>query len=163
MNYKRLAGILVLFIFLVFPVSASLVSFQIVETGLNDTAPSPQYSSIWEGGLMSPFFDAGYIVTNNPIKRLDRKPSGDLSGTLINDFHDAALAGAEYFIIAYLEYSPARNFTVPSGLNIQLFRMSSRELIFEETFTAGTGSNIREEFRLAQNVGRILVSQIMDR
>ena len=163
MSYKRLAGIIVLFIFLVFPVSASLVSFLIVETGLNDNAPSPQYSSLWEGGLMSPFFDAGYIVTNNPIQRLERKPSVDLSGAIRADFDSAALAGAEYFIIAYLEYSSVRNFTVPNGLNIRLFRIGSEELIFEETFSAGTGSSLRDEFRLAQNVGRILVSQIMGR
>ena len=72
MNNKRMGILAVLLILLSFPAFASLVSFMVVETGLSEDISSTQHGSVWEGGLMDAFFDAGFIVTNSPATRVDR-------------------------------------------------------------------------------------------
>ena len=162
MKNKRLLGCAVLLIFLGFPAYASMVSFIVVETGLNEEASSPQYSSLWEGALMSVFFDAGHIVTNCPIGRIEKKPSSDLSGTLKADFDEAVLGGAEYFILGFLEYQAQKSGAIPREITIKIYRTDSKALVFEQNFPAGTGKNLNEEYQLAQNAGRIIIAHVKD-
>jgi hypothetical protein len=166
MNYTRLTGCAVLLMFLAFPAAASMVSFVVVETGLNEEVPSPQYSSLWEDGLMAVFFDAGHIVTNSPITRIDKKPSFALSngldGTLKDDFDEAVFGGADYFVLGFLEYNVQTNAIVPNGITIRLYELDSGKLIFEETFPAGTGKNLNDEYQLAKNTGQTIVSHIKE-
>jgi hypothetical protein len=163
MNCKRLAGIAVLLTLLTLPVSASMVSILIVETGLDEEIASPQYSSLWEGGLMASFFDSGHIVTNGPITRIGKNPPRDLSGTIKEDFNEAALVGAEYFVLGFLEYQIRGMEAVPLEITIKLFKIDSQELVCEQNFPAGKGNNFREEYQFAQNAGRTIISQIKDR
>jgi hypothetical protein len=160
MNYKLLGSAAALLMLLIFPVSASMVSFLVVETGLDDRITNTQYSSLWEGGLMAVFFDAGHIVTNYPITRMDKKPASDLSGGIGADFNEAVENGAEYFILGFMEYQGS---AVPVGITLKLYRTSSRELVFERRFPAGTGRSFNEEFQFAQSAGRIIISNIKDR
>ena len=162
-NMARRGIIAVMFVLLVSPVHAAMVSFLVVETGLNDEVASSQYSSLWEGGLMSVFFDAGHIVTNYPITRIDKKPSSDLSGRIGNDFDEAAEGGAEYFILGYLEYEAHGKSAIPTGIILKLYRTDSKELILERNFPAGNSRNLNEEYQLAQNAGRFIISNIKDR
>ena len=169
MNFKHLGSmtrcgiIMALLVLLVFPVSASMVSFMVVETGLNDEIVSSQYASLWEGGLMEAFFNAGHIVTNCPITRMDKKPTTDLSGSIRNDFNEAIEGGAEYFILGYLEHQIQGRSAVPTEITIKLYRTDSQELIFEQIFPAGTGRNLNEEYQLAQNAARLIIANIKDR
>ena len=169
MKYKDLGsmaryGIMAaLFALLVSPAQAAMVSFLVVETGLNDEVASSQYSSLWEGGLMSVFFDAGHIVTNYPVARMDKKPSTDLSGNIGNDLDEAAEGGAEYFILGYLEHQVQGRSAVPTGITLRLYQTDSRKLVFEQSFPAGSGKNLNEEYQLAQNAGRLIISNIKDR
>lgn len=167
MNTKRLARALVLSallcVFLTFPASASMVSFLVVETGLNDEMPSAQYSSLWEGGLMETFFNAGHIVTNSPISRMEKRPAQDLSGMVKADFDEAALGGADYFILGFLSYQMRGTAAIPSEITIKLYRADTRELVFERIFPAGKGKNLDEEYQLAQNAGRLIASHIKER
>ena len=161
--YKRLGSLMLLFAILVFPASASMVTFLVVETGLGDEIASSQYSSLWEGGLMEVFFNAGHIVTNYPIARMDKKPAVDLSGNIKLDFDEATEGGAEYFILGFLEHQIQGRSAVPTGITVKLYRTDSRELVFEQSFPAGTGRTQNEEYQLAQNAGRLLISNIKDR
>ena len=162
MSYKRLVSIAALLVILAFPASASMVSFLLVETGIDERASSGQYSSLWEGGLMEAFFDAGHIVTNSPIARMVQKPNRDLSGIIEDDFNEAVIGGADYFVLGYLEYNTGGGAVVPFRIVLKLFDSNSRQLIFEQNFPAGTGRNFNEEFQLAQDAGRTIISRIKD-
>jgi hypothetical protein len=152
-----------LFVVLTFPVSASVVSFLIVETGINDEASNPQYTSVWEGGLMNAFFDAGHIVTNSPITRMERKPDKDISGIIEADFKEAANGGAEYFILGFLEYRIQGGRPVPSGIQLKIYRTRAQTVVYEHSFQAGTGKSLTEEYQFAQNAGRVIISHLKDR
>ena len=162
MNYKRLVSLAILLLLLVFPSFASMVTFLVVETGLDEGAANTQHSSIWEGALMSVFFDAGHIVTNHPIARMEKKPDKDLSGSIMIGFIEAIEGGSEYFILGFLEYVNNGEMMIPIGIIIKLYRTDSEELIFEQNFPAGNSRSLGEEIQMAQNVARILVSNIRD-
>jgi len=160
---KRLESIVVLLFLLSFPAYASMVSFLVVETGLNENIPNNQIGTLWGGGLMAAFFDAGYIVTDSPVARMEKKPSKDLSGPVEDNFNEAASVGSEYFILGFLEYQVTGGRAVPVSIAVKLYETSSKKLIYEQTFPAGAGKSLAEEHQLAQNAGRIIISHIKDR
>ena len=147
----------VLLLLLVFSASASTVSFLVVETGLGER--TTQYGSLWEGGLMDVFFDAGHIVTNYPIAKMEKRPAEDLSGPIELDFNEARVGGADYFILGFLEFKDS---SVPNAMIIKIYSTDTEKLIFERSFPAGTGRNLGEEEQIAKNAGRIIVSNIRD-
>ena len=163
MHYKRLGSLTLLFVLLAFPVSASMVSFLVVETGLNEETPPNQISSIWEGGLMAAFFDAGHIVTDSPITRMEKKPAKDFSGIIEADFNEAAAAGSEYFILSYLEYQFQNGRFVPVSIAVKLYKIDSKKLMYEQSFPVGKGRNPAEEHQNAQSAGRAISSHIAER
>jgi len=163
MFYKRLTGMVLLLLALAFPASASMVCFMVVETGINEGASSGQYSSLWEGGLMAVFFEAGHIVTNSPIVRIEKKPSLDISSAFESDFDEAVNGGADYFILAFLEYKDQGERAVPTGMALKLYNSITRALVYEQNFPAGTGRTLDEEYQIAQNAGRIIISHLKDR
>lgn len=164
MIFKRMGGMAVLFALLAFPVSASMVSFSLVETGLSDDVPGSQVTSLWEGGLMSAFFDAGHIVTNSPIARMKDKPAGDsLSGQLMDDFNEAVNGGADYFIMGVLEYQNQGGRAVPIEIAVKVYEADSEKVIYEQRFPAGKGKNLDEEYKNAQDAGRIISSHLSQR
>ena len=161
MSHKRLGVMVILAILLTFPVSASMVSLLVVETGVNESISTGQFSSLWEGGLMSALFDAGHIVTNSPIARMERRPSQDLNNPVIEeDFNEAIEGGAEFFILGYLEYNTQSGRAVPVGMVLKIFNSNSRQLVYEQNFPAGTGVSLNDEYQNAQNAGRAIVSRI---
>jgi len=147
----------VLLLLLVFPASASTVSFLVVQTGLGEK--TTQYGSLWEGGLMDVFFDAGHIVTNYPIARMEKRPAEDLSGPIELDFNEARAGGADYFILGFLEFKDS---SVPNAMIVKIYSTNTEKLVFERSFPAGTGRNMGEEYQIAKNVGQIVVSNIKD-
>jgi len=158
MNNKRLVSMAVLFLLLLFPASASTVSFLVVETGLGEKTIT-QYGSLWEAGLMEVFFDAGHIVTNSPIARMEKRPAEDLSGSIELGFNEARVGGADYFILGFLEF---RDSSVPNAMIIKIYSTNAEKLIFERSFPAGNGRNLGEEYQIAKNAGQIVVSNIKD-
>lgn len=163
MNIKRLWSLAVLLVFLGFPASASMVSFLLVETGLSQEGPSTQYTGLWEGGLMDAFFDAGHIITNSPITRMDKKPSPDLSGKVEDDYFDAVMGGADYFILGFLDYQIQGARAVPVGMVLKIYDTDSSKMVYEQLFPVGTGKNLDEEFRIARNAGQTMASHLKDR
>ena len=160
---KRLLSILVLFAVLSFPASASVVSFLLVETGLGNGNMETQYTSLWEGGLMNAFFDAGHIVNNSPIARMERIPARDFTGTVEADFKDAVSGGAEFFILGFIDYQVQAGKPVPTGIILKIYKTKSQEVVYEQRFQAGTGKSLNEEYQIAQSTGRIVVSHLKDR
>ena len=160
---KRLGNIVVLLILLSFPAYASMVSFLVVETGISDDIPNNQLSSLWGGGLMAAFFDAGYIVTDSPVVRMEQKPSKDLSGKVEETFNEATSVGSEYFILGFLEYEVSAGRAVPVNIAVKLYETSSKKLIYEQVFPVGKGRNLAEEHQFAQNAGRTIISHMKDR
>ena len=163
MIHKRLGILVVLSILLIFPVSASMVSFLLVETGIGENVPESLYGSLWEGGLMAAFFDAGHIVTNSPIARMEKKPAGDFTGIVENDFYEAVSGGAEFFVLGFLEFQVQGGRPVPVGIVLKLYNSGSQKLLFEQQFPAGKGRTNDDEYQSAQNAGRIIVSHLEGR
>ena len=163
MNYKLLGCLVLLFVVLIFPASASMVSILLVETGLNEAAPATQHASLWEGGLMASLFDAGLIVTNSPVLRMEQKPVRVLDSTVRIDFDDAAMGGADFFVLCLLEFQSQGRGAVPVAITIQTYKTDTQELIFEQIFSANRGNNQNEEYQIAQNAGKVIVSHIKDR
>ena len=162
MNYKRLGGLLIFLCLISFPVSASMVSFLMVETGLREEAPSTQYGSVWEGGLMDAFFNAGHIVTNSPMARMDYKPEG-LTRELEADLDDAILGGAEFFVLGFLDYGADGGRTLPNTMILYVYSTGTRDLIYQAEFIAGSGRSLDEEYRIAQSAGQIIINYIRNR
>jgi len=160
MIFRRL-GIFVLFFTLFsFPASALMVSFLVVETGLNEDAPGNQMSTLWEGGLMAAFFDAGHIVTDSPVIRIEKKPASDLTGRIESDFNEAVTAGSEYFLLGFMDYKIDGTKFVPVSITLKLYKTGSKKLIFEKLFPVGQGKSLAEEHQLAQQAGQVIVSHI---
>ena len=150
----------VLLLLLVFPASASTVSFLVVETGLGEKTIT-QYGSLWEAGLMEVFFDAGHIVTNSPIARMEKRPAVDLSGYIQVDFYEATRSGADYFILGFLEFQ-SKDARIPNAMVLKIYDTNTEKLIFEQSFSAGTGKNLTDEYQIAKNAGQVIVSNIKD-
>ena len=160
---KRLGSMVILLVILAFPVSAAMVSIVLVETGVNDRISTGQYSSVWEGGLMSAFFDAGHIVTNSPIARIERKPNPYLSGQIRAEFNEAINGGADYIILGLIEYNTREGMGTPVGIVLKLYDSISEQLIYEQNFPAGPGRSNNEEYQFAQNAARLIISHLKDR
>ena len=162
-SIARLASLAVLLLLLVFPASASMVSFLLVETGIDEDISCGQFTSLWEGGLMDAFFDAGHIVTNSPIARMEKKPDRDLSGQVADDFSEAASGGADFYVLGFLEYRLQGSRGIPVGIALKVYSSDSQKLLFEQRFPAGTGKSLDEEYQFAQNAGRVIISQLSKR
>ena len=160
---KNLLLFAVLLVLFAFPASASMVSFLLVETGLNEEAVSTPYTGLWEGGLMDVFFDAGFIVTNSPVARIEKKPARDISGLVEEDYREAIEGGAEYFVLGYLEYQNKGGKILPARISLKLYKTDSQKLIYEQNFPAGSGKDYDEEYLLAKNAGRTIISKLKDR
>jgi hypothetical protein len=154
---------MLLFMLLTFSALASTVSFLVVETGLNDGISGPQSTSrLWEEGLMAFFFDAGHIVTNNPILRMDKQIPTEIRGTIVeSDFNEAVMGGAEYIVLGFLEYETQGSRAVATKMNIKIYTTVPEELVYEQIFPVGRTST--EENQIVRNAGRTIIPYIKER
>ena len=164
----RLGMAALLWGFLVFPLSASMVSFMVIETGLRPEANKSDYSYAWEDGLMSVFFDEGHIVSNSLVLRMEKTPEGIFPKEAEEDFLEAYRGGADYFILILLEYKSQGVPLRPQGALIKIFTTEessepSQNLVYEQQFPVGTGVNVRDEYVRAQETGKIVAAQLKDR
>jgi hypothetical protein len=145
----------------VFPVSAATVSFLVVETGLREDNETPEASSLWESGLMDAFFDAGHIVSNAPIKRLEQKPETVFPEEVRPDFDEAMDGGAEFFILALLDYQESSQKL--QRVSLRLFRINPYQFMFEQQYSGIKELPVSEEFIQVKNAARTIVSHLKDR
>jgi hypothetical protein len=160
MTTKRLGVLFVLSTLLVFPLSASMISFLIIETGLQPESSAGEYSTLWEDGLMGVFFDSGHIVSNGSVLRLEKKPVKDFPDEAQADFVEASEGGAEYLVIALLEYKNNNGKYKPAGVSLRVFSVSSKNLVYQQQFSAGTGADLREEYTRAQEAARAIITHL---
>ena len=164
--FSKRCGILILLMgLLVFPLSASMVSFLVIETGIPHNANAGEYAYLWEGGLMGAFFDAGHIVSNSPVMRLENVPvaelqRGGLPRAAIEDFNEALEGGADFFILALLEFNTHDGQVRPREVSIRIYNTHTRAMVYEDFFPAGNGTNLRDVFLTAQDTGKVIAAQI---
>lgn len=129
MNMKKGLAAVIFGIFLTLSAEASLISFYVVETGLSPEGERNRHSQLWENAFMDVFFDAGYIVSNYPMMRLDKKPTSGIQLACGFDVFEARDAGVDYILIAQLDYASALN--PPSEITLYVFTVAQHEIIYE--------------------------------
>ncbi|MDR2258795.1 MAG: hypothetical protein LBE14_06565 [Treponema sp.] len=162
---RRLWAGLVLWVITVLPLPAATVSFLVIETGLPSEMENNVYSSLWESGLFDVFFEAGHIVSNAPIKRLDKKPQKPFPDEVRKDLNEAADGGAEYFILALLDYpqAAANETPKPRNISLRIFKVSPYKLLYEQRYSDKASADIDEEFVTIKQSIRGLVPHLADK
>jgi hypothetical protein len=142
-----------------------MVSFLVIETGLPEESGSSSWSGLWESGLLDVFFEEGYIVSNAPIKRLGLKPHKAFPDEAQADLDEAVEGGAEYFILALLDYPPPAGQEIPRPRNIALrvFKTSPRRLLHEEVYSHRAFPDMKGEFNSIKQSVRGLVPYLADK
>jgi hypothetical protein len=133
-NSRRLG--LVLWSLCAMRLGAATVSVLVIETGLPDEAGAGVYSGMWESGLLDVFFDAGHIVSNAPVKRLDQKPGGVFPEEARPEFAEAVEGGADFFILALLDYAAPAGGLIqkPRQVSLRLFQTRPQRLLYEREY-----------------------------
>jgi len=158
---KGLIFALVFTIFLSVQAEASMVAFYLVETGLEEEAVlSNRHAEIWENGFLDVFFEAGHIVSNAPILRLNAKPRGDILRAIDFNVVDVRDGGIDFVIIAMLDYTGGSQ--TPREITFHIYRVIPREHILERTIPGKTYRTVREEFEDIKSIVRGLVPYIGD-
>jgi hypothetical protein len=136
----------------------------VVETGLTETTPLLDTSSLWEGSLMDELFELGHIVTNAPIRRLARTGSYPDEGLL--ELDEALAGGVEYYILAVLHYEisavddPAA--CRPRSRALRFVQLATRRVLSEVQYTGNPQASPAETRRQAQDAVRALLSHFVD-
>ncbi|MDR1637768.1 MAG: hypothetical protein LBR93_10590 [Treponema sp.] len=153
-----------LWVFLALPLPAATVSFLVIETGLREEGGNSGYSALWENSLLNVFFEAGHIVSNAPPMRLSRIPAEDFPQEALADFTEAAEGGAEFFILAQLDYRPSQTGAEPAPRNIALrvYRTRPYGLVHEERLEDLGAAAARDESARANQTVRRLIPYIKD-
>ena len=141
---KKITAVMILSVFLVLSAEATMVSFVVIETGLPQEEGRNQHSIQWENALLDVFFDAGYIVSNAPMVRLNSRPSMKVEEFIREEINNAREGGADFFIVAQLDFLPDTN--VPNDISLVLFGVTPSVRIFENQVTGKTYRSEREEF-----------------
>jgi len=122
---KRIIITVIIGISLNLSVGATTISFYVIETGANEDFNAKQSQSIlWENAFMDVFFDAGYIISNAPIIRLEKRPSDILQ---VVDINEAVIYGIDYMLIVLLEY---KNDT--HEISFYIYGVTKKEKVFEK-------------------------------
>jgi len=151
---KRIAIAVITGFFIIFNASATTVSFHVIETGISDEAGLRQ-SELWETAFMDVFFDAGYIVSNSPVMRIERKPSDILR---LIDFEEAVDCGVDYLLVAQLDYMP--NIAGPGEITFYIYKVSSQEKVVERSIPGSRPRVIRDEYENMKSIARGFVPYI---
>ncbi|MDR2501141.1 MAG: hypothetical protein LBD37_08720 [Treponema sp.] len=139
---------------------ARMVSFLVVETGI-PRGGAAEASSHWENGLMDIFFEAGHIVSNGAIKRIALEDADVLPREVQGDFDAAAAGGAEFFLLALLDYQGNANPSAPKPQQVvlRLFKTKPCRLVAERRYSGVPGA-VAEELGAAKNAAQGIISSI---
>jgi hypothetical protein len=162
---KRSLTTLILCALIGFPLNAAAVSFMVIETGLPPGGEGNRYSILWEDGLLEVFFDEGHIVFNAPMTHLDRKPAAAFPVEAQDALNEALQGGAEYFILALMDYSDSTNQETlrPRNVSLRLFRTRPYKMLYEQQYADGNSRTEKEEYISLKKAVLGLVSHLNDR
>jgi hypothetical protein len=141
---------------------AHMISFLMVETGISESSPAAEASSLWENGLMDIFFDAGHIVSNAPVKRISAEGGKKLPDEVQREFNEAAAGGAEFFVLALLDYQGSFELPElkPQRVVLRLFRIKPYQLLGEQQYSGRTTGPVKEELAAAKSTARKIIPYI---
>jgi hypothetical protein len=155
---KKIAFVLCLGAFFTFNAPAYMVSFFILETGLPLEGAKTPYSKLWENTFFDVFFDAGYIVCNSPMMRMESKPKMSLEKFVKDEVDEARDGGVDYFLVAQLDYSGGS--LTPSEVSLVLFNVTPFRLIKEQKVMQRKYRSEKEEIDDLKNIVRGIVPKI---
>ena len=157
-NIKVLLFTLIFGLFICFSAWGSMVSFYIVEAGLDENNENARQGIVWENAFLDVFFEAGHIVSNAPILRMRTIPQGDLLRTVAYDVLDDRGGGIEFVIIALLDYG--NNAMTPRNVVFYVYNAMTREKVLEREIQGRAYRNSREEFDDIKSMARGLVPYV---
>ncbi|MDR3124088.1 MAG: hypothetical protein LBU16_09975 [Treponema sp.] len=142
------------------------VSFVVIETGIREEIPAVDSSRLWEQALLDVFFNAGHIVSNAPILRVAEKPRKNLPDEARALLEEALEGGAEFFVVAALDYQPpsqAETELQPRSISLRLFKTAPYRFLYSREYTA---HDLRlagkDEIGNAMNVVRAIATHLRD-
>ncbi len=129
--FKRAVIAIIIGFLLDFSIGAATVSFYVIEAGVNEDLDVKQPQSVeWENAFMEVFFDAGYIISNAPIMRFEKKPSDILK---VVDIDEAVACGIDYMLIVLPEYK--KDMKEPIEVSFYIYRVAMQEKVIEKKIT----------------------------
>jgi len=152
---KRLTIAVILGILLNISVNAATVSFYVIEAGMNEEADS-KVSQLWETAFMDVFFEAGYIISNAPVLRLDKSPSNILQ---VVDFKEAGVCGIDYMLVVVLNYKI--DLPNPEEAWFYVFKVNKQEKIIERKVRLRQTAS-RDDFNNMKSIARGFIPYIGD-
>jgi len=153
---KRVVFAAVLALFLNMGIGASMVSFYVIETGLSENITNVRHSELWENAFLDIFFDAGHIVSNAPILRLEHKVNGNILRMV--DMQDARDSGVEFVLIAQLDYTD--DLRAPDEISFFIYKVTPQEKILDRTITPKSFRTTNDEYNDIKAVVRGLVPYV---
>jgi hypothetical protein len=104
---------------------------------------------------MDVFFDAGFIVSNAPVLRLENKPSNEILRFV--DMQQARRAGIDYLLIAQLDFTVNGS---PSEITFFIYKVNPAEKILERHLQGRQARPEREEFEYMKSIARGLIKYL---
>jgi len=157
---KRILAVFTLGCFFSPGIFAAMISFMVIETGLPEFALKNPHSERWETSLLDVFFDAGHIVSNAPILRLASNPQNGIETIARPDIDEAAETGADYFLIAQLDFTPGS--VTPHTVYLLLFRLRPFGKIYERQVPGRVYASSRDESDNYRVIIRGLVPHLVE-
>jgi len=140
--------------------SAATVSCLVIETGMPPGSPKSQYSMMWENALMDVLFEAGHIVSNGRMTRLDRKPEESFPAEAKKEYDEAKKNGMDYFLIAVVDNPDRTDAAKPREVYLRLFSTNSQKLIKEQVYTDDKPVSAKEESENIKRTIGLIANQI---
>jgi len=138
-------------------VGAATVSFYVIEAGVNEDFDVKQSQSIqWEDAFMEVFFDAGYIISNAPIMRLEKKPSDVLQ---VVDMEEAVICGIDYMLIVLPEYK--KDVKEPIEVSFYIYRVARKEKVIEKKIIINKGST-QDDYNNMKSIAKGFIPYIRE-
>jgi hypothetical protein len=149
------------------PVFTATISVLVIETGVREGGPVNESSIIWETSLLDVFFDAGHIVSNAPIRSLNKSPNKEIPDEVRGNLEEAIQGGADFFILALLDYQGTAAVNTqkikPQSVSLRLFSANPYKLLYEQFYSARTQSPGNDELTNAKGVARLILPHLKDR
>jgi hypothetical protein len=167
MFLKKLGAGILLALSLAVSAHAATVSFMVIETGIREEIPTVDSSRLWEYALLDVFFDTGHIVSNAPILRVAEKPGKSLPDEAKAPLNEALEGGAEFFIVAVLDYQHATQAGTedlqPLNISLRLFKTTPYRFLYSQEYSAqDINSPGKDEISNAMKIARTIAAHLSD-
>jgi hypothetical protein len=173
------SGLFLFFIALALPLSAANLNFVVVETGAPGDSSGEvtngtfSASSLWEDSFLDVFFEAGHIISNAPVLRMDKlgndfpgqeNPHKAFPQELNVELEDAEAGGADFFILALLAYPPgsADRKTKPERVSLRVYKTRPFGLVYEGNSALAPAQRQEDEGERAKRLIRGLIPHLKD-